>query len=250
MSMNKLFAIKDAADVLMTDIATGAPVAVIDYANKFGISMSSSTQYAKSKGSNAVSFSDPFEGTLTLETELADLRLLAMLLGSEVVTSSSGDISARKAVVVGSDATVTLESAPKSGSVVVMEATNERKFLSVASGSVPSSTEVAITGTSVKFDETHKGKPFTIFYIKESAKLDKITVYSTPRTKAYRMTAFTSIKMANDNSDEDLSITLFKVSPKPNVEFSFDATAPSSFSMEMDILSTEDGRSLELVKAQ
>ena len=86
MSMNKLFAIKDAADILLEDIATGEPVAVIDYANKFGISMSSSTQYAKSKGSNAVSFSDPFEGTLTLETELADLRLLAMLLGSEVVS--------------------------------------------------------------------------------------------------------------------------------------------------------------------
>lgn len=250
MSMNKLMAIKDSSDCLLTDIATGLPVALIDYANKFSVSMSSNSQYAKSKGANSVAFSDAFEGTLTIETELADLRLLSMLLGSEVVTVSAGDISVRKSVVVGSDATVTLPSAPKTGSVVVAEATGERKFLSVAAGSTPSATEVVVTGTSVKFDATHKGKSFVIIYIKENAQLDKISVYSTPKTKAYRITAFTSIKNASDNSDEDLSIVLYKVSPKPNIELSFDATAPSSFSMEMDILATEDGRMFDLSKVQ
>lgn len=246
--LHKLYAIKDASDVLVQDIATGVPVMLIDYANKFSINLSSDVQYTQAKGRNSVAFSDPFEGTLTTEIQHVSLSLLAMLLGSEVVSTSAGEIGKRESVVVSPEGTVTLKETPKTGSLVIAQATGARDFLTV--GSVASPTEVTVSGKIITFDASHQNDPFIIFYIKESASVDKITVYSTPRTKAYKMTAFTSIKSVLDSSDEDLTVTLFKVSPRTSSEMAFDATSPSSFSIEWDILSTENGMMYDLVKEQ
>lgn len=246
--LHKLYAIKDASDVLVTDIATGVPVMLVDYANTFSINLSSETQYSQSKGRNSVAFSSPFEGTLTTEIQHVSLSLLAMLLGSEVVSSASGDLAVRESVVVSSAGTVELQETPKTGSIMIAQTTGARQFLTV--GALASPTEVTVSGKTITFDDSHKGDPFMIFYIKESAQIDKITVYATPKTKAYKMSAFTSIKAVLDSSDEDLNITLFKVSPRTNSELTFDASSPSSFTIEWDILSTEDGRMLDLTKAQ
>lgn len=244
--LHKLYAIKDASDILVTDIATGVPVMLIDYANTFSINLSSETQYSQSKGRNSVAFSSPFEGTLTTEIQHVSLSLLAMLLGSEVVTSSSGEIAMRENVVVSSEGTVTLKETPKTGSIVVAQTTGAREFLTI--GEVASTKEVSVAGKVVTFDDSYKGGSFMIFYIKESVQVDKITVHATPKTKAYKMSAFTSIKAVLDSSDEDLNVTIFKVSPKANSELTFDASSPSSFTIEWDILSTEDGRMLDLTK--
>jgi len=246
--LHKLYAIKDASDVLVKNIATGEPVMFIDYANTFSMNLSSEVQYTQSKGRNAVSFSSPFEGTLTTEIQHVSLSLLAMLLGSEVVSTASGEIAKRENVVVSSAGTVTLKETPKTGSLVVVQATGDRAFLTV--GASPSPTTVSLTGKEITFDASHQNDPFIVFYIKETASVDKITVYATPKTKAYMMTAFTSIKAVLDSSDEDLTINLYKVSPRTSSELTFDASSPSSFSIEWDILSTEDGRMIDLVKEQ
>lgn len=244
--LHKLYAIKDASDVLLKNITDGKAVALMDYANKFTIQLSSDTQYSKSKGRNSVAFADPFEGTLTTEFDNVSLSMLAMLLGSEVLSSSASEMTVKETLTVTGDATVTLKETPKTGSIYVAKKSDAREFLTV--GSTASPTEVSVAGKVITFDTSAKGKIYDIFYIKESASIDKITVKGTPRTKAYRMEAFTSIKAVADSTDEDLNINLFKVSPKPNCELTFDATAPSSFSIEWDILADEAGNMLELVK--
>lgn len=244
----KLYAIKDASDIQIDNISDGSFVAFMNYANKFTIKMSSEMQYSKSKGANSVAFASPFEGTLTTEFDNVSLAMLAMLLGSEVISTSSGEIAKRENHVVSSAGTVELTETPKTGSITAILTAGDRTALKA--GSVASATEFSVTGKTLTFDNAMKGKDIVVTYIKSSASIDSITVYATPRTKAYKMTAFTSIKAEEDLSDEDLVINLYKVSPKPSSELTFDASNPSTFSIEWDILKNSSDKMLELVKEQ
>lgn len=83
----KLFAIKDAIDVKITPNSGGgaeSPLMTIDYLNDCSISKEGETTYAKKKGANAIAFSAPPTGTLTLNSELATLNWLGMALGGRV----------------------------------------------------------------------------------------------------------------------------------------------------------------------
>lgn len=83
----KLFAIKDAIDVKITPNSgegSGEAFMTIDYLNDCSLSKEGETTYAKKKGANAIAFSAPPTGTLTMNSELATVKWLGMALGGKV----------------------------------------------------------------------------------------------------------------------------------------------------------------------
>lgn len=85
------YAFKDAVDFKLypagTDLSTGAPTTdptgtiVIDYLNESSLSLSTSTEYARIKGVNAVPFSNRDENTFTVSAEVIPMEYLALLVG-------------------------------------------------------------------------------------------------------------------------------------------------------------------------
>lgn len=102
--------IKDASDLILVSLATGEPALFIDYANATSSEWSAESVYANRKGVRAIRWDDARQGTLTLDTELFDYSLLAMVMGSDVregksdiFTRNEGEITADRTIKLNAD---------------------------------------------------------------------------------------------------------------------------------------------------
>lgn len=94
-----IYGMKDASNLILVDKATGKPALYIDYANATNAEFTSESVYATRKGTNAIRWDNARNGTLTVETEMFDFGLLAMVMGADVKTGAS-DIFKRVDAVV------------------------------------------------------------------------------------------------------------------------------------------------------
>lgn len=78
------YGLKDAANLHVVNKRTGNVDLYIDYANATSSEWTADRIYATKKGTNAITWDANRAGTLTLDTEVFDLGLLAMAIGSEV----------------------------------------------------------------------------------------------------------------------------------------------------------------------
>lgn len=99
-----VYGMNAASNLVMLDKATGLPALYIDYANATTAEFSSDSVYATAQGANAISWNNPRNGTLTLDTELFDLPLLAMTMGSKIKEGSANILQRKQAVLDNSKA--------------------------------------------------------------------------------------------------------------------------------------------------
>ena len=99
-----IYGIRDASDLILVNKRTGKVDMYINYANATSSEWTSETVYAMAKGSNAISWDGARNGTLTIDTEVFDIGLIAMLVGDEVKTGQSDIMQREDAVLDGSRA--------------------------------------------------------------------------------------------------------------------------------------------------
>lgn len=87
-----IYGMKDASNMILFDKKTGLPAMFIDYANATSSEWSAEAVYANKKGTKAIRWDAAREGTLTIETELFSLELLALVMGSDVEEGTDGVI--------------------------------------------------------------------------------------------------------------------------------------------------------------
>lgn len=99
-----IYGMKDASNMIWYDLKTGRPVMFINYANATSSEWSSEAVYASAKGVQTIRWDGAKTGTLTVDTELFSLELLAVLMGSEVEKGTHGVIQ-RDAFTLGAEKT-------------------------------------------------------------------------------------------------------------------------------------------------
>ncbi|UDM72739.1 fibronectin type III domain-containing protein [Vagococcus fluvialis] len=102
------YGMKDAADLILVDLATKMPALLVDYANATSSEWTAESVYANKKGSRAIRWDDARQGTLTLDTELFDFGLLAMVMGSDIKEGSES-VFTRNEALVNADRVAKLE---------------------------------------------------------------------------------------------------------------------------------------------
>lgn len=110
------YAMKDASDLIGVSLATKMPVFHIGYANATSSEWSAESVFANKKGSRAIGWDSDRQGTLTLETELFDIGLLAMQMGSDikegednVFTVNHGELTTERKIKLVSDGVVDID---------------------------------------------------------------------------------------------------------------------------------------------
>ena len=235
-----LYAIKDAGDLIFSDPTTGEVAMILDYANSFEISLSADTEYATAKGQNRISFEKAKEGSLSISTQMGDASMFAMILGSEVVKTTSDVHIVDKFTIAENQ--ITLSQDPKEDSICIL-LTDERKLIKI--GELATETEATLEGREITFASTHNGKNVKVYYLKSGTNVNKITVKANSSSKAYKLTAICEGKLDVNNDKQMLELILPKVKPKSNITFGFNADAPSEFSIELDLLSDSNDTLLE-----
>lgn len=84
------YAMKDASNLTFVNKRTGKIDLFLDYANATSSEWSSERVFATKKGTNAVAWDLNRTGTMTVDSEMFDLKYLALILGSEVEQGTNG----------------------------------------------------------------------------------------------------------------------------------------------------------------
>lgn len=154
---------KDASDLILLDKVTKEPILKADYANTTNVEFKSERVYAKKKGVKAVAWDSAREGTLTMETELFDLKLLSIVAGNKGLDKGANSIFHTERYTLNKDHIIKLDKTPIEGSVSVFKLGKDGlsheqaipQLVDGADGSVPKMvTEVSVSAKDTTADIT------------------------------------------------------------------------------------------------
>lgn len=114
------YAMKDAANLTIIDKATGRIFLYSDYVNATNAEYKADRVYAKKKNNNAVAFDSGRQGTLTIESEIFDNKLLAMVMGSDI-EEGEGDIFKKERLQSTVSKQLKLSFVPKEGTLSIFQ---------------------------------------------------------------------------------------------------------------------------------
>lgn len=173
-----VYGMKDASNLILLDKATGLPALYINYANASTAEFTADSVYATAKGANAIRWDNARNGTLTIDTELFDLGLLAMVMGSNI-DEGSADIFQRRDAVLDSSLAVSIGSGlgvvPESISVVKLNSLQDTEHAgeplfnqSASEANLPAqvkslSVSVNDTVANITFNRVNNAAGYTIF---------------------------------------------------------------------------------------
>lgn len=121
------YGLKDASNITFVKRGTTTPVLYIDYANQTNTQWQSNRVYAKKKGTQAIAWDSARTGKLTIQTEMFDLRLLAMMAGDDDLHKGTNTIFKRKVFQLRGDRLIDLGAKPVEGSVSVFRVDDKDK---------------------------------------------------------------------------------------------------------------------------
>lgn len=156
------YGIKDASNIVIVERGTKNPILRADYANSTSAEWKSERVYAKKKGVNAIAWDSARTGTLTMETEIFDLKLLALVAGDRLHEGSS-EIFKNEKFRLKSDRLISLSNKPMEGSVSVFKLKADGighesvvpQLMDGKEGSIPLMvTEVAVSAKDTTADVT------------------------------------------------------------------------------------------------
>lgn len=152
------YGMKDASNLTVVKRGTKEVVLHADYANTTNVEWKSDRVYAKKKGANAIAWDAARTGTLTVETEVFDLKLMALVAGDTELHEGAKEVFQREKFALTSDHMIRLGKSPVPGSISVFKLkpdgeTHEQNIPQQVSGDAGSA-PVMVTEVSVSAKDT------------------------------------------------------------------------------------------------
>lgn len=236
------FALKDACNVLITSRSTNKPFLYADYLNSCSLSVSSEPVFARAKGINKITFDGAKTGTFTMETEIFEIKYLALILGGEV-SKEAGKFAKRYVGTVNGEGVITLPEAPVEGSISTFVLGRDGKEHVKEVEVVPD-----IEGSTLTYESgaPEEGQSIAVYYLVEVPEATKIKVNDAVQSEAFKIEGITAIR--NEfNEDELFQLRIFNAKPQTNAELTMSAENVSSFSATFDLMVDENNEMIELL---
>lgn len=236
------FALKDACNVLITSRSTNKPFLYADYLNSCSLSVSSEPVFARAKGINKITFNGAKTGTFTMETEIFEIKYLALILGGEV-SKEAGKFAKRYVGTVNGEGVITLPEEPVEGSISTFVLGRDGKEHVKEVEVVPDIEGSTLTYRSGAPEE---GQSIAVYYLVEVPEATKIKVNDAVQSEAFKIEGITAIR--NEfNEDELFQLRIFNAKPQTNAELTMSAENVSSFSATFDLMVDENNEMIELL---
>lgn len=213
---------RQVCDLLIYNLKTMVPFMKFDTANTTTAGLSSDSVYAMAKGARRVSFQNPLEGTLSIESQLLPMRFYALF--SDGTIDTTGAYADSQTVACATTGKLTLN-VPTNGTITAgtVFAFPEDSFGDESALIEGTFTAGAFTATSA--DKIIVGKKYTVGYVITRTGVKKISFNNKKLPKDYYIT------MSTVDKDEEGVLTPFKiVAYKATIQRNFEL----SFSSEGD----------------
>lgn len=231
-----LSAIKDAGRLTFTSLKTGLPALYLPQANSCSVEFTSDSVSAKAQGEDSVEFPLPSEGTMKISVDLINFDLLSLIMGSTLLQENVDCFVRQVEDITTPDEQVTLNDIPKGGEISVFTIRPD------GSTHIKQLTEATCNESTVTCTGAVKGDTVAIYYtVEKQGKSFEIT--GTPENKEfYRVDGVFRMKSSETGADSFIYIDFKKVSVQNTISIEFDATTPSSFDINLKLLSDGNNR--------
>lgn len=234
-----IYGIKDSANVTIKRKSDGKVFLYADYATTSTNEWQASNVYAKSKDVNAIRWDYGREGTLKLEFEIFDLKLISMLVGSEF-EKGTNNIYIREVLTVSNTNTVTLSDTPVSGNLQVFTLDEDgiTNILELSDGEPETNQDEysiqdkVITVSSTAFKE---GDKLCVYYLKSADQTRQLKIDANKFAENFEVIGDTYIRGTN-GVDEFVQIDFLNCKPKSDFTITMDAANVTTLSIEFDLL--------------
>ncbi|MDY7043688.1 hypothetical protein RVS70_05665 [Virgibacillus sp. M23] len=206
--------------------------------------------YANAKGTRSIAWDADKQGTLAVETEIFDLKWLAIMAGSDVVKGEK-NISKRQVVHVDNTKKVTLDGSAVEGSIAVVpvgedetEHIGEPLDNVVVDGTEVTEVgagQVGISGSELTFNADEiDGTPYAVYYLVAQSDVRTITISADKFPKAYRVVADALIREKETGRDEFVQIEYPNARPQGNYTITMSASEPTNLAVTFDLFPNKD----------
>lgn len=241
-----LYAIKDCANLSLFDLATDKPFLYTDYANVSTNEWSAERTYATAKGTNAIAWDSNKQSTLLVETEIFDLKWLALLAGTELKKESKG--IARREVLQANTNVLTIAGTPIANSVQVVKVSEQdliehdgEALEHVATAVGVTAGQCHVAGNVITLASTvQDGESYAVYYLVETADVKVLTISADKFPKAYRVIADAIMREKETGKDEFVQIEYFNARPKSDFTITMSASEPTALSVTFDLFPNKD----------
>ncbi|MCT4597467.1 MAG: hypothetical protein N4A50_06265 [Vallitalea sp.] len=229
------YAIKDATNVqLLRRKADGTKVPVLftDYANSTTLEFGADRVMATAKGVNKVAFDSNKNGTFSMELQVFELKWLSILLGATEDDNSASEIAKREVLTVSGNK-VTLNQAPKAGSIAVftLDADNRSHKDEVKPGALKDK-DLTVTAA----DDTK----IVVYYMVEQSGSKSFLVSNDKYADAYAIYGDTMLR-SEMGTDQFVQLRIPNCRPQGAFSISFSSKDVATLSAKFDILADENG---------
>jgi hypothetical protein len=235
---------RQCADLDIREYATNKPWMFADFCNTTTAGFSGDSVFAMKKGSKAIAFHNPIEGTMTVEFQVHPFKVYALLSDGEILTDAI--VPVRKTVACTSAGVLTVTGEVAVAGTVFAYAKDDIGGTPII-GTAAITTDTVFTATTPA--NIAVGTSYEICYlVNKTTGVKRIAFNDKKIPKDFRITQETVDKDENGNLVPFL-ITAYKATPKRNLELSLSSEGdPASIKIEFDVLQDKEGNVLDIVE--
>lgn len=230
---------RQVCDVDIRILKTMQPFLFFDTANTTTAGLTGDAVYAMKKGTRAIAFQNPIEGTMTLEAQVVPFKFYALL--SDGVVETEAAYATKKTIKATTGGSLAIEGA-KAGSVFVFK-TGEFGDTPIE-GTYADGTFTATTASDIVADTDYE----VGYIVVKNTGVKKVSFNNKKIPQDYYIT------MSTLDKDEIGVLTPFimiayKASVQRDFELSFSSEGdPATMTLTFDLMEDKDGNVLEFVE--
>lgn len=227
-------------DVDIRVLKTMAPFMFFEDANVTTFGFTADEVYATSKGAKKIAFSNPMDGTMTIEAQVKPFKLYSLLSDGTIDTTA---IVAEKAVIACiTEGTLTIPSGVKSGTVFVYA-------LGDFGGTPIVGTVAGTTFTATTPANLAVGTSYEVGYlVTKSTGIQKIAFNNVKNPQDYYVTMKT-VEKDEEGVITPYIITGYKCKPQKSLDLSFSSDGdPQSVTITFSCLEDKDGNVADMIE--
>ena len=234
-----LYGLKDAADFAVTRKSDNKRVLWANYCQTSSISFTADSTFAHNKTVNAVRWDGNRQGTFNTTTEIFNLDWLALLFGSDLVSSDSLPFLEREELTVAAGGKITLAKVPLAAPKPAVYKVTEKDLTDLSNPVEDSKVAVTAASKEITLTGVDAGAKVVVIYT-TSAKGQKFTVDNKHFPGSYAISGVSALR-DTDNVDHPCQFEIMNAKPQSNVELSMDVNNVCQLNITWDILADANG---------
>lgn len=227
-------------DVDIRVLKTLAPFLFFEDANVTTFGFTADETYATSKGARKIAFSNPMEGTMTIEAQVKPFKLYALL--SDGTIDSTAIVAEKTTIECTVAGELTIPADIKTGTVFVYESGDFGG--TPITGTVASTTFTATTAADIAI-----GTSYEVGYlITKSTGIQKISFNDSKNPQDYYVTMKT-VEKDEEGVITPYIITGYKCKPQKSLDLSFSSSGDAqSVTITFSCLEDKDGNIADMIE--